>query len=165
MPSIHKIVPCLWFDDQAEEAVKFYLTVFEHSRITRVTHYGKAGKEIHHHEPGQVLTVAFELLDQPFTALNGGPDFKFNEAISLQVLCDSQEEIDRYWSRLSAGGDDKAQQCGWLKDRYGLSWQVAPTVLPELLSDSDPLKADRTMKAMLQMKKLDLGKLKQAHGH
>jgi predicted 3-demethylubiquinone-9 3-methyltransferase (glyoxalase superfamily) len=165
MASIQRIVPCLWFDDEAEAAVQFYLTVFERSRITRITHYGKAGKEVHHHDPGSVLTIAFELLDQPFTALNGGPEFKFTEALSLQVMCDNQEEIDRYWARLSVGGDANAQQCGWLKDRFGLSWQIVPSALPELLSDEDSLKADRTMKALLQMKKLDLGKLRQAHGH
>ena len=165
MASMNRIVPCLWFDGQAEDAVTFYLSVFERSRITRVTRYGKAGQEITHGEPGSVMTIAFELLDQPFTALNGGPDFKFSEALSLQVMCENQEEIDRYWNRLSINADTNAQQCGWLKDRYGLSWQIVPKALPELLADPDPLKADRTMKALLQMKKLDVGKLKAAHGH
>jgi predicted 3-demethylubiquinone-9 3-methyltransferase (glyoxalase superfamily) len=162
---MQRIVPCLWFDGQAEDAVTFYLSVFERSRITRVTRYGKVGRDVHRREPGGVMTIAFELLDQPFTALNGGPDFKFSEAISLQVMCDNQSEIDRYWSRLSVHGDSSAQQCGWLKDRYGLSWQIVPSVLSELLSDSDPIKADRTMKALLQMKKLEIDKLKAAHGH
>jgi predicted 3-demethylubiquinone-9 3-methyltransferase (glyoxalase superfamily) len=163
MTTIHTIVPCLWFDGQAEEAAQFYVSVFDRSRITRVTHYGKAGQEVHHHAPGSVLTVSFELLGQPFTALNGGPDFKFSEAISLQVMCETQGEIDRYWSKLSANGDTSAQQCGWLKDRFGLSWQIVPAALPAWIGDTDTSKADRTMKAMLQMKKLDIAKLKEAH--
>jgi predicted 3-demethylubiquinone-9 3-methyltransferase (glyoxalase superfamily) len=163
MPQIQKIVPCLWFDGKAEEAAKYYVSIFERSRITHVSHYGKEGKEVHGRDAGSVLTVAFELDGQPFTALNGGPQFKFNEAISLQVMCETQEQIDRYWNRLTAGGDPKAQQCGWLKDKYGLSWQVAPIQLPELLSDANSDKAGRTMKALLQMKKLDIAKLKQAY--
>ncbi len=163
MPTIRKIIPCLWFDSQAEEAAKFYVSVFERSRITGLTHYGKEGQEVHGGKPGSVLTVAFELDGEPLTALNGGPLFKFNEAISLQVMCETQEEIDRYWSMLSAGGDEKAQQCGWLKDKYGLSWQIVPAVLPDLIGDRDPAKADRVMKALLRMKKLDIKALKQAH--
>jgi predicted 3-demethylubiquinone-9 3-methyltransferase (glyoxalase superfamily) len=164
MPTIQKIAPCLWFDNQGEEAAKFYVSVFERaSRIVRVTHYGEEGKEVHGQKPGSVMTVAFELEGQSFTALNGGPVFKFSEAISLQVMCDTQDEIDRYWSKLSAGGDDKAQQCGWLKDRYGLSWQIVPAVMPELIGDRDPAKAGRVMKAMLKMKKLDIAALKKAH--
>jgi predicted 3-demethylubiquinone-9 3-methyltransferase (glyoxalase superfamily) len=163
MATIQKISPCLWFDGQAEEAAKFYVSVFEKSRIARVTRYGKEGREIHGQEPGSVLTVAFELEGQPFTALNGGPQFHFNEAISLQVMCETQDEIDRYWNKLSAGGPEKAQQCGWLKDKYGLSWQIVPTVLPELVGDSDPAKAGRAMKAILQMKKLDIATLKKAY--
>jgi predicted 3-demethylubiquinone-9 3-methyltransferase (glyoxalase superfamily) len=164
MPTIQKIVPCLWFDSQAEEAAKFYVSVFERaSRITQVTHYGEEGKEVHGQKPGTVMTVAFELEGQQLTALNGGPHFKFNEAISLQVMCETQDEIDRYWGKLSAGGDDKAQQCGWLKDRYGLSWQIVPAVMPELIGDRDPAKAGRVMKAMLKMKKLDIATLKKAH--
>ena len=163
MPTIRKLIPCLWFDNQAEEAAKFYVSVFEGSQITRLTHYGEEGQEIHGGKPGSVLTVAFELGGQPFTALNGGPLFKFNEAISFQVMCETQEEIDRYWSRLSAGGDEKAQQCGWLRDKYGLSWQIVPAVLPDLLDDRARVKAGRVMKALLQMKKLDIKALKQAH--
>lgn len=163
MPTIRKIIPCLWFDSQAEGAAKFYVSVFERSRITGLTHYGTEGQEIHGGKPGSVLTVAFELDGQPFTALNGGPLFQFTEAVSFQVLCETQDEIDRYWSKLSAGGDEKAQQCGWLKDKYGLSWQVVPAVLPALIGDPDPAKAGRVMKALLPMKKLDIQALKQAH--
>jgi predicted 3-demethylubiquinone-9 3-methyltransferase (glyoxalase superfamily) len=163
MPTIRTIVPCLWFDTQAEEAATFYVSVFERSQISRVARYGEEGQAVHGRKPGTVMTVAFELAGQPFTALNGGPHFKFNEAISLQVMCETQDEIDRFWSKLAAGGDEKAQQCGWLKDRFGLSWQIVPVVLSDLLGDPDPAKAGRAMKAMLAMKKLDIAKLKQAH--
>ena len=122
-----KIAPCLWFDDQAEPAAKFYTGIFPNSKTVKITRYGKAGQEVHGGKPGSVLTVAFELDGQAFTALNGGPVFKFNEAISFQVICDTQEEVDYYWEKLSAGGEPKAQQCGWLKDRYGVSWQVVPS--------------------------------------
>jgi predicted 3-demethylubiquinone-9 3-methyltransferase (glyoxalase superfamily) len=163
MPANRKIIPCLWFDSQAEEAAKFYVSVFERSRITDITHYGEEGREVHGRKPGSVLTVAFELDGEPFTALNGGPQFQFTEAISFQVICETQDEIDRYWSKLSAGGDEKAQQCGWLKDKYGLSWQVVPAELPALIGDPDRAKAGRVMKALLPMKKLDMKALKQAH--
>jgi predicted 3-demethylubiquinone-9 3-methyltransferase (glyoxalase superfamily) len=163
MPTIRKVVPCLWFDSRAEEAAKFYVSVFERSRITGITHYGEEGQEVHGQKPGSVLTVAFELDGEPFTALNGGPQFKFTEAISFQVICETQDEIDSYWSKLSAGGDEKAQQCGWLKDKYGLSWQVVPAELPALIGDPDRAKAGRVMKALLPMKKLDIKALKQAH--
>jgi predicted 3-demethylubiquinone-9 3-methyltransferase (glyoxalase superfamily) len=163
MPTIQKIIPCLWFDSEAEEAAQFYVSVFERSRVGRVTHYGEEGQEVHGRKAGSVMTVAFELEGVPFTALNGGPHFKFNEAISLQVMCETQDEIDRYWSKLSAGGDEKAQQCGWLKDRYGLSWQIVPALLPDLLADPDQANAGRVMNAMLKMKKLDIAKLKQAY--
>jgi predicted 3-demethylubiquinone-9 3-methyltransferase (glyoxalase superfamily) len=163
MPTIRKIIPCLWFDSQAEEAAKFYVSVFERSRITGITHYGTEGQEVHGGKPGSVLTVAFELDGEPFTALNGGPLFRFTEAVSFQVMCETQDEVDRYWSKLSAGGDEKAQQCGWLKDQYGLSWQVVPAVLPALIGDPDPAKAGRVMKALLPMKKLDIKALKRAH--
>ena len=163
MTTIQKIVPCLWFDHEAEEAAKFYVSVFPDSRITRTTYYGEEGKEVHGREPGSVMTVTFQIMGCFVTALNGGPEFKFNEAVSLQVMCDMQEEIDRYWNKLSAGGDEKAQQCGWLKDRFGLSWQVVPAELPELIGDKDPDKAGRTMNAMLKMKKLDIAALEQAH--
>ena len=160
---LRKLVPCLWFDGQAEEAARFYVSIFDGSRITHVSRYGEAGREVHGQKPGSVLTVAFELQGQPFTALNGGPVFKFNEAISFQVMCETQEEIDRFWNALSAGGDPKAQQCGWLKDRYGLSWQVVPTGLQDLIGDPDVSRAGRVMKALLPMKKLDLAELKRAH--
>jgi len=163
MPSVQKITPCLWFDQQAEEAARFYTSIFKNSRIGNISHYGEAGREIHGMPAGTVLTVDFELEGQSFTALNGGPMFKFNEAISFQVHCETQQELDYYWDKLSEGGDQKAQQCGWLKDKYGASWQVVPAVLPKLLMDPDPKKSQRTMQALLQMKKLDIEKLKQAH--
>jgi predicted 3-demethylubiquinone-9 3-methyltransferase (glyoxalase superfamily) len=157
-----RIAPCLWFNDQAEEAAKYYTGIFRNSRITLISWYGEAGKEIHQRPAGSVMTVAFELDGEPFTALNGGPVFKFNEAISLQVYCANQEEIDHYWNKLRAGGDEKAQQCGWLKDRFGVSWQIVPAILPELISDPDTKKSQRVFEAVLQMKKLDIDKLKQA---
>lgn len=163
MAKLQKISPCLWFDGQAEDAAKLYVSIFEGSRIARVSRYGKEGHEVHGREPGSVMTVAFELAGQTFTALNGGPQFHFSEAISLQVMCETQDEIDRYWDKLSAGGPEKAQQCGWLKDKYGLSWQIVPTVMPEMMSDSDPVKAGRVMNAMMQMKKLDIAALKKAY--
>jgi predicted 3-demethylubiquinone-9 3-methyltransferase (glyoxalase superfamily) len=163
MQIVSKIVPCLWFDHQAEEAARFYTGIFPDSRITNISRYPKAGQEVHGREPGSVLTVAFELAGQALTALNGGPVFKFNEAISLQVMCDTQEEVDHYWNKLSQGGDPQAQQCGWVKDRYGLSWQVVPRQLLEWIVDPDPQKAERTFSAMLQMKKLDLAALRRAH--
>lgn len=162
MPTIQRITPCLWFDNQAEQAASFYITVFENSQITKIARYGEAGQEVHGQKPGTVLTVAFELDGHTFTALNGGPIFKFNEAISFQVNCDTQEEVDHYWEKLSAGGDPKAQQCGWLKDKYGASWQIVPRVLPELLTDPNHEKSDRAMQAMLKMKKLDIAALKRA---
>ncbi|TMG75035.1 MAG: VOC family protein [Betaproteobacteria bacterium] len=161
MARIQKIAPCLWFDDQAEEAAKYYCGIFKNSRIVTVTRYGKAGYEVHRRPVGSVMVVAFELEGQPFTALNGGPIFKFNEAISLQVYCDTQEQIDYYWERLSAGGDERAQQCGWLKDRYGVSWQVVPSIMQDLVKDGGE-KGDRVMSALLKMKKLDLAALRRA---
>ena len=157
-----RIAPCLWFDHQAEEAATFYVSVFKNSKILSVTRYGKAGYEIHKRPAGSVMTVAFELDGQALTALNGGPVFTFNEAVSLQVNCDTQAEVDYYWEKLSKGGDPKAQQCGWLKDKYGLSWQVVPTVLPEMLKDHESPKAQRGMEAMLRMKKIDIGELERA---
>jgi predicted 3-demethylubiquinone-9 3-methyltransferase (glyoxalase superfamily) len=152
----------LWFDDQAEEAAAFYTGIFKNSRVVNVSRYGDAGREIHGKAPGTVMVVAFELEGQAFTALNGGPMFKFNEAVSLQVACETQEEVDYYWEKLSAGGDAAAQQCGWLKDRYGLSWQVVPNVLRELISDPDPERSQRAMRAMLRMKKIDIAGLTRA---
>jgi predicted 3-demethylubiquinone-9 3-methyltransferase (glyoxalase superfamily) len=162
MASVQKISPCLWFDKQAEDAAKFYVSVFDKSRIVRTTRYSEVGQEVHGQKPGSIMTVEFELEGQLFAGLNGGPTFKFNEAISLQVLCETQDEVDKYWNRLAEGGDPKAQQCGWVKDKFGLSWQIVPTVLHDLIADSDTAKAGRVMGAMLKMKKLDIAKLKQA---
>ena len=148
MPNIQKITPCLWFDHQAEEAAAFYTAIVRNAKIGRITRYGEAGREVHGRPPGSVMTVAFELDVQSFTALNDGPVFKFNEAISLQVHCETQEKIDYYWEKLSAGGDEKAQQCGWLKDKYGVSWQVVPTALSEMASDPDSEKSGRVMDAI-----------------
>jgi predicted 3-demethylubiquinone-9 3-methyltransferase (glyoxalase superfamily) len=159
---IRTIAPCLWFDDQAEAAAQLYTEVFPNSRITQIARYGTAGQEVHGRPPGSVMTVAFELSGHPFTALNGGPLFTFSEAISFQVSCDTQSDIDYFWEKLSAGGDPKARQCGWLKDRFGLSWQVVPTVLPELIGGPDPRRAERVMTAMLKMKKIDVGALERA---
>jgi predicted 3-demethylubiquinone-9 3-methyltransferase (glyoxalase superfamily) len=159
-----KIVSCLWFDSQAEEAAWFYTSIFKNSKITQTTRYGKAGHEIHGRAEGSVMTVAFELEGQCFVALNGGPLFKFTEAISFQIMCATQEEVDHFWNKLCEGGDPNAQQCGWLKDKFGLSWQVTPTILPKLLADPDPAKAQRATQAMLQMKKFDIEKLKNATG-
>jgi predicted 3-demethylubiquinone-9 3-methyltransferase (glyoxalase superfamily) len=163
MQNLHRITPCLWFDHQAEEAARFYTTVFKNSRIVRTTHYGEAGHEIHGKPAGSVLTVEFELGGQTFTALNGGPVFQFNEAISFQIHCETQEEIDYYWGKLGDGGDEKAQACGWLKDRYGVSWQVVPAALLAMLNDPDTAKTERVMTALHQMKKLDIGKLQEAY--
>ncbi len=160
---MQKITPCLWFDSNAEEAANFYASVFKNSKIGKISRYGKEGYEIHGQPEGTVLTVEFELNGQTFTALNGGPVFKFNEAISFQVYCKSQKEIDYYWAKLSKGGDKKAQQCGWLKDKYGLSWQIVPTVLGKMLQDKDAKKTERVMSALLQMKKLDINTLRQAY--
>jgi len=160
---LQKITPCLWFDNQAEEAAGFYTAVFRNSKIVNVARYGEAGHDVHGRPAGTVMTVAFELGGQAFTALNGGPMFKFNEAISFQVNCETQEEVDYYWDKLSEGGDERAQQCGWLKDTYGLSWQVVPRVLVEMISDPDPKTSGRIMEAMLQMKKIDIDELKRAY--
>ena len=152
-----KITPFLWFDSQAEEAARFYTSIFPNSRIVSTTRYGEGAPM----PKGGVMTVVFELDGQRFIALNGGPLFKFNEAISFSVDCKTQQEVDEYWAKLTAGGQES--QCGWLKDKYGLSWQIVPTVLGELLSDPDPKKAKRAMQAMLKMKKLDVAALKRAH--
>ena len=160
--TIQSITPCLWFDSQAEEAARFYIGIFKDSKIVAITRYPEAGQEIHGRAPGSVMTVEFELNGQPFTALNGGPHFKFNEAVSFQVMCQTQDEVDQYWNRLGQGGVPRAQQCGWLKDRYGLSWQVVPTGMVEMLNDPDREKANRAMDAMMQMKKLDISELKRA---
>ena len=154
---MQKIGPCLWFDDQAEEAANFYVSIFKNSKILGVSHYGEAGPG----PAGTVLTVTFELDGQEFTALNGGPYFTFTEAISLFVNCETQQEVDELWAKLTAGGEES--MCGWLKDKYGLSWQIVPTVLLELMQDKDPLKAKRVTEAMLQMRKIDIAKLQEAY--
>lgn len=162
MPVSHRIKPCLWFDDQAEAAAEFYTSIFPNSRITDISRYGEAGRDVHGKPPGSAMVVAFELDGQAFTALNGGPAFTFNEAISLVVTCATADELDDYWHRLAAGGDEEAQRCGWLKDRYGISWQVVPSALPAMLNDPDPERAGRVMDAMLQMKKIDIAALERA---
>ena len=162
MPTGQPITPCLWFDKQAEEAARFYTGIFKHSKLGKISRYGDAGQEVHGQAPGTVMTVEFELNGQPFTALNGGPHFKFNEAVSFQIMCKTQEEVDHYWNRLGEGGDPNAQVCGWVKDKYGLSWQVVPTALGEMMSDPDRAKAGRAMQAMLKMKKLDIAELRRA---
>ena len=159
--ALQRITPFLWFDHQAEEAAKFYVSIFKDSRITSVARYDDAAAKAAGRPKGSVMTVAFELDGQELTALNGGPVFKFTEAISLVVNCQTQEEVDHFWSKLSAGGQEV--QCGWLKDRFGVSWQVVPTVLSEMLQDKDPEKSTRVMKAMLQMKKIDIEGLTRAY--
>src|SRR5512145_874565 len=158
-----KITPCLWFDQQAEEAAAFYTGIFPNSRITGVSRFPDAGQEVHGQPAGSVMTVSFELDGQPFVALNGGPVFRFNEAVSLQIHCADQADVDYYWDRLGAGGDEQAQQCGWLKDRYGLSWQVVPRTLIDMIKDPDPKKSGRVMEAMLKMKKIDIAAIQRAH--
>ena len=156
-----KITPFLWFDNQAEEAAKFYVSIFKNSKIVNVTRYTEAGKEVHGRPPDSPMTVEFQLEGQRFIALNGGPQFKFTEAISFSVDCKTQEEVDRFWKKLSEGGEEGS--CGWLKDKYGLSWQINPTILGELLGDKDAKKAGRVMNAMLKMKKIDIAALKKAY--
>ena len=158
-----KIAPCLWFDDEAEPAAAFYTGIFPNSRIGTVLRYSEVGQEFHGKPAGSVMTVAFELDGLTFTALNGGPLFRFNEAVSLQVYCETQQEIDHYWKKLSAGGDENAQQCGWLKDRYGLSWQIVPLALLDMLQGPAPEKSQRAMAALFQMKKLDIAALQRAY--
>jgi predicted 3-demethylubiquinone-9 3-methyltransferase (glyoxalase superfamily) len=160
---MRNITPCLWFDNEAEEAARFYTSIFKNSKIGHIARYGEAGYEFHQKPPGSVMTIEFELNRQPFTGLNGGPLFKFNEAISFQLLCENQQEVDYYWDKLSEGGDKNAQQCGWLKDKFGLSWQIVPTALIEMLKDKDARKSQAVMTAMLQMRKIDIAKLKEAY--
>jgi len=163
MPAIRqRITPFLWFDNQAEEAAAFYTSIFKNSKILATTRYSKEAEQAAGRPAGSVMTVAFELDGQEFTALNGGPVFQFSEALSLVVHCQSQEEVDHFWNRLSEGGEPRAQQCGWLKDRFGLSWQVVPDQLPKLLTDPNPEKGRRAMAAMLQMKKIDIAALEKA---
>jgi predicted 3-demethylubiquinone-9 3-methyltransferase (glyoxalase superfamily) len=154
----NQIIPCLWFDNQAEEAANFYTSVFENSKIESISYYQKEGFEIHGQKEGTAMTVSFQINGQSFTALNGGPIFKFNESISFQIFCKTQEEIDDHWSKLTEGGQEG--QCGWLRDKFGISWQIIPTILSELMSD--PMKAGRVTNAFLQMKKFDIERLLQA---
>ncbi len=161
MAKMQKITPFLWFDNQAEEAANFYVSIFNKSRVTNIARYSEAGAKASGRPKGTAMTVAFQLDGQELVALNGGPIFKFTEAISFVVNCKTQEEVDYYWGKLSQGGQEI--QCGWLKDKYGLSWQIVPTVLGELMTDKDAQKSERVMQAMLQMKKLDIEKLKQAY--
>jgi predicted 3-demethylubiquinone-9 3-methyltransferase (glyoxalase superfamily) len=158
MANLQRFIPCLWFDTQAEDAAKYYCGIFKNSKIKKTQRYGKAGKEIHGKPEGSVMVVEFEIDGQTFTALNGGPHFKFNEAVSFQVMCEDQKEIDFYWDKLTAGGDPKAQQCGWLKDKFGLSWQVVPKNMPDLSSPS----GQRMMDAFMKMKKIDIAALERA---
>ncbi|MDB6138218.1 MAG: hypothetical protein JWO94_1290 [Verrucomicrobiaceae bacterium] len=157
-----KISPCLWFDTQAEEAARFYTGIFKDSKITAISRYTAAGQEAHGQPAGSVMTVAFELNGQSFTALNGGPLFKFTEAVSLQIACATQKEVDYYWERLSEGAEPDAGQCGWLKDKFGLSWQIVPEMLPRLMTDPQTDKSARAFKAMMGMKKLDIEGLQRA---
>ena len=155
--SAKTIMPCLWFDSEAEAAANHYASIFQNSKVGKISRYGKEGQDVHGKAPGSVMTVEYEIEGQKFLALNGGPQFKFNEAVSFQILCETQAEVDYFWSRLTEGGAEGP--CGWLKDKFGLSWQVVPTVLPELLKDSNPEKAGRVMKAMMQMRKIDIAAL------
>ena len=160
--TMQRITPFLWFDTQAEEAVNFYVSIFKNSRIGSIAHYEEEAAKASGRPKGSVMTVAFELDGQEFIALNGGPLFKFTEAISLVVNCETQEEVDHFWKRLTAGGQEV--QCGWLKDRFGVSWQIVPMVLGEMLQDKDPGKSRRVMAAMLKMKKINIEALKKVHG-
>ena len=157
-----KISPCLWFDGQAEPAARFYTSIFKDSKIQSISYYGEAGREQHGQEPGSVMAVGFQIEGQSFTALNGGPFFKISEAISFQIDCQTQEELDYYWEKLKEGGDPECQVCGWLKDKFGVSWQVVPAVLLEMILDPDTTKSQRAVAAMMGMKKLDIAALKAA---
>ncbi|MBI3524869.1 MAG: VOC family protein [Betaproteobacteria bacterium] len=158
---MQKMTLCLWFNDQAEEAVKHYTTIFKHSEIGVITRYGKEGFEFHKKPEGAVMTISFKINGMNFTALNGGPQFRFNEAASIVVECDAQDEIDYFWARLSEGGEEGP--CGWLKDKFGVSWQIVPAILSTLLSSADTQKSQRVTKAFLQMKKFDIAGLQQAY--
>ena len=158
---MQKITPFLWFDGKAEEAAKFYTSIFKNSKIGKIARYGKEGYEVHGKVAGTVMTVEFEIEGQKLVALNGGPEFKFTEAVSFAVDCKTQKEVDEYWQKLTEGGEESV--CGWLKDKYGLSWQITPTVLGEMLADKDSNKAGRVMSAMLKMKKIDIATLKKAY--
>jgi len=157
---MQKITPFLWFNNEAEEAANFYTSIFSNSKILNVSRYSDSGSRASHQPKGSVMTVAFQIEGQNFTAINGGPAFKFTEAVSFVINCETQKEIDFYWDRLSEGGDPRAQQCGWLKDKYGLSWQIVPSTLGQLMTD--PSKSERVMNALLQMKKPDIKALQEA---
>lgn len=159
---MQKITPCLWFNDQAEEAMRFYVSVFKNSKVGRITHYGEAGAKVSGRPKGSVMTATFEIEGQEFMALNGGPHFTLSEAVSFIVKCDTQKEIDTFWEKLSEGGEKGV--CGWLKDKFGLSWQIVPTMLSDMMQDKDAEKTNRVMEAVLQMKKLDIARLQEAYG-
>ena len=160
---MNKIAPCLWFDTQAEEAANFYTSVFRNSKIKHIARYGDAAAQVSGRPKGSVLTVQFEIDGQEFTALNGGPIFKFTEAVSFQVYCENQDELDQYWNKLTAGGDPKAQQCGWLKDKYGVSLQIVPRMIAKMMAEGDPTRLERVWQKLLQMKKIDIATLQQAY--
>ena len=160
---MNKVRPNLWFDSEAEEAARFYTSIFKDSKLGDVARYPDAGQEITGKQAGSAMTVEFELFGQSFIALNGGPDFKFNESVSFMIDCEDQAEVDYYWDRLSEGGDPAAQQCGWLKDKFGLSWQVVPRGMEQILNNGDKEKSERAFQAMLQMKKLDIAELERAY--
>jgi predicted 3-demethylubiquinone-9 3-methyltransferase (glyoxalase superfamily) len=157
-----KIMPCLWFDTQAEEAAKFYCSVFKNSKLGTVSHFPNAGQDVHGKPAGSVMTAEFELDGQPFLALNGGPQFKFDEAVSFQIFCDTQKDIDYYWDKLTGGGGQEGP-CGWLKDQFGLSWQVVPSAIPQMMSDPDTAKSARVMNAFMKMRKLDIAAIERAY--
>jgi predicted 3-demethylubiquinone-9 3-methyltransferase (glyoxalase superfamily) len=157
-----KISPCLWFDTQAEEAATYYVSIFKNSKITAISYYPDSGQEVHGKSAGSVLTVVFELEGQSFVALNGGPQFEFSPAVSLHIDCETQDEIDYYWGKLSAGGDPSAQQCGWVADKFGVSWQIVPKIIPELLTSPDTAASKRVFEAIMKMQKLDIAALQRA---
>ncbi len=157
----HSITPCLWFDTEAEDAANLYCSVFPNSKITSISRFPDAGQEVHHKPAGSVMVVAFELDGQPFVALNGGPDFKFDEAVSFQIHCETQDEVDHFWNALTEGGQEGS--CGWLKDKFGLSWQVVPSAIPRMMSDTDTRKSARVMNAYLKMKKVDIATIERAY--
>jgi predicted 3-demethylubiquinone-9 3-methyltransferase (glyoxalase superfamily) len=161
MASVQKITPCLWFDGQAEDAARFYVSIFKNAKLGKVSRFPNEGQDVHHQPEGQVMVAEFTIEGQNFVALNGGPQFKFSEAVSFQVSCDTQAEIDYYWSHLTADGGQEGP-CGWLKDRFGLSWQIVPSMIGSMMTDPDPAKPARVMKAFMQMKKLDLAALERA---
>ncbi|MCT8970507.1 VOC family protein [Microbaculum marinisediminis] len=163
MASVQTITPCLWFDGRAEEAAQFYVSIFDDSEILSVTRFGKAGFEHHGRPEGSAMTVTYRIAGQQFTALNGGPNFRFTEAVSFVVRCDSQAEVDRFWAALADGGDPAAQACGWLKDRFGLSWQIVPAELYAMLESGEADRTERAMAALMDMKKIDLAALRRAY--